>query len=241
MKSIGGIVMAFIVSLLLAMGVSNYEFFHAPTFTYRYKLTIQAVVDGHVVSASNVSEVSQMMDIDKSVHAGMRGEALYLDLGPGHRPLIASLSPRPKSETATSKSCWGQNGPTCLTDLYAIPKLEWDLDSKKLNGFDELLRQRGPRDISPEQLSLLVTFADVNEPKTVLEVDPANPNQALGGGFAWKRITLEITDEAVTTGLENKLGWLINWPGGMLDGNRVTKNTTLANNLSPFDFRRPVK
>ena len=55
---------------------------------------------------------------------------------------------------------------------------------------------------------LLVTFTDIDDPKTVRKVDPNNLAATLGPGYALKSITLEITDEPVTKGkVEEVLGW----------------------------------
>lgn len=77
-----------------------------------------------------------------------------------------------------------------------------------LEGRDEFARQRGARDLKPFQLPMLVTFADVADPKTVEQVDPENPGAALGCDFKWQRMTIEVTDEPITTEIEERLGWL---------------------------------
>ncbi|MGX4768983.1 hypothetical protein ACWAUC_04155 [Bradyrhizobium guangdongense] len=53
-----------------------------------------------------------------------------------------------------------------------------------------------------------MTFADINDPKSVIEVDPNNLPATLGQGINWNEITLEMTDELITTGIEKKLPWL---------------------------------
>ena len=71
-----------------------------------------------------------------------------------------------------------------------------------------LARLRGPRQITPADLLDLVTFADVKDPKSVVEVDPNDLQATLGPGITWNEITLESTDEAITTGIAMKLPWL---------------------------------
>jgi hypothetical protein len=68
-----------------------------------------------------------------------------------------------------------------------------------------LARARGTRKIVPNDLPDLVTFADVNNPATVIEVDRNDLQATLGAGVSWNEITLECTDEPITTGIENKL------------------------------------
>ena len=51
-----------------------------------------------------------------------------------------------------------------------------------------------------ERYPLLVTFTDLADPTTVRRVDPDDLAATFGPGVALKRVTLEITDEAVTEG-----------------------------------------
>jgi EF hand len=60
--------------------------------------------------------------------------------------------------------------------------------------------------------------------------------------IAWHEVTLESTDEPVTTGIKMKLPWQPAYRGQMLDGDTLrhfgTKKT-LANTLSTADFQYP--
>jgi len=93
-----------------------------------------------------------------------------------------------------------------------------------------------------DDLPDLVTFADVNDPKSVIEVDPYDLHGPLGPDISWNEITLESTDEPVTRGIEKKLTWLPAFHGKMLDGNTLhylDTRKTLANSLSTADFQDP--
>ena len=93
-----------------------------------------------------------------------------------------------------------------------------------------------PRDLYP----LLVTFTDIDDPASVLKVDPDNLAASFGPGVALKRITLEITDENVTKGkVETVLGWLDDYYGSKFDGQRyetINAENRLANSLSASNF-----
>jgi hypothetical protein len=83
-----------------------------------------------------------------------------------------------------------------------------------------------------------VTFADIKDPKTVIEVDPNNLQATLGPGVSWNEITLESTDAPITTGIRAKLPWIPAYHNRMLDGDTLQwgyKNT-LTNKLGSFDF-----
>jgi hypothetical protein len=99
---------------------------------------------------------------------------------------------------------------------------------------------RGAHEITTNDLPDLVTFADINDPSSVIEVDPNNLKATLGVGISWNEITLESTDEPVTLGIEQKLTWLDAYSDGMLDGQKyqwLDYRKTLANSLSTADFR----
>lgn len=57
-------------------------------------------------------------------------------------------------------------------------------------------------------LPRLVRFRDLNDPKTVELVDPDGLERSFGEGVRLKMITIEMTDEDVTHGIENVLPWL---------------------------------
>jgi hypothetical protein len=99
-----------------------------------------------------------------------------------------------------------------------------------------LARMRGPRRISRADLPDLVTFADVNNPNSVIEVDRNNLQATLGANIAWDEITLESTDEPVTTGIKAKLPWLPTYYDKMLDGHHYHDEATLADTLSTAAF-----
>ena len=48
-------------------------------------------------------------------------------------------------------------------------------------------RMRGPHAITPADLPDLVTFADINDPKSVIEIDPNDLQATLGPNITWKR------------------------------------------------------
>ena len=73
----------------------------------------------------------------------------------------------------------------------------------------------------------------------MLSVNPNDLQATLGSAVSWNEITLESTDEPITTGLEKKLPWLPAYYSGMLDGERYSAKKTLANTLSAADFQQP--
>jgi hypothetical protein len=132
--------------------------FGVPSF--RYKLTMAIETPDGIKSGFNVVEVShRSVSIPASgttTHA--RGEALYLDLGSGRRPLIALLS-GPRDKRGDGKVHWGEVSPfNVLAGLYGESFKDYGDNNKNI---DTLVRYRGAQPVLPSSgyLPDLVTFA----------------------------------------------------------------------------------
>lgn len=190
-----------------------------PTDGYRWKLTIAMNTPDGVKRASSVSQIS-FFDVSISARGVMHrvlGEALYLDLGPNARPLIALMTntlygPYTKETERLNRmgARWSdETGPNhyLLLRLYGMsPSPGRDTDFRV--DVRRLASMRGARPIAASDLPDLVTFADIDDPATVIRVDPNNLEATLGKGISWNEITLEITDEPITKGIKQKLSWL---------------------------------
>jgi hypothetical protein len=202
---------------------------------YRYKLTLAVNTPDGVKRGSSVVEVAfyQVWFPERGTMHKLRGEALYLDLGPGARPLIALLT-RQLPKGGSGQHWTRDAGPETrwMSQIYGQARSEDFIDD-----VPRLARLRGPRPITPADLPDLVTFADANDPNSVIEVDPNDLQATLGPNITWNEITLESTDEAITKGIELKLPWIVAYWCGMLDGDRYHGKTTVANTLSTADFQ----
>jgi hypothetical protein len=200
--------------------------------SYRYKLTLVVNTPDGVKRGSSVTEwVFWEVSIPaRGTAHQLRGEALYLELGPGARPLIALLTSHLHEKRGGT--VWDWSGGGLLSRLYGLPSEDF------MDHVAHLSRMRGPHRIDLEDLPDLVTFADVNDPNSVIEVDPNDLQATLGPNVTWNEITLESTDEPVTKGIETKLRWIPTYNDKMLDGARYHGKRTLANTLSTADFRQ---
>lgn len=199
---------------------------------YRYKLTLAVNTPEGVKRGSSVTEwVFWEVSIPaRGTAHKLRGEALYLDLGPGARPLIALLTSHLHEKRGGT--VWDWSGGSLLSRLYGLPSEDF------MDHVAHLSRMRGPHRIDLEDLPDLVTFADVNDPNSVIEVDPNDLQATLGPNVTWNETTLESTDEPVTKGIETKLRWIPSYNDKMLDGARYHGKRTLANTLSTADFHQ---
>lgn len=194
-------------------------------YAYRYKMTVEVdtpqglktgfAVQEQLVSKSNVD----LGELSGKRGMRIRGEAVAVDL-PGGQVLFALLcdasliqsvlDPAWKNDWAASaQRITGGDTPAGLLAMTpGKPKGRFD----KLIGYPPLVR-----------------FGDIADPKTVEEVDPANLAASFGPGVRLRRITLQLTDEAVTSGIEGRLGWLAH-----LENYRMDKNNPFTSSLSPM-------
>ena len=204
---------------------------------YRYKLTLAINTPDGVRRGSTVTErVYWEVSIPaRGTPHKLRGEALYLDLGPGARPLIALLTSHLHLKGGMTYWDWGAGD--LLSRLYGLPT-EFGNDAAFMDHIARLGRMRGARRITPADLPDLVTFADINDPKSVIEIDPNNLQATLGPNITWNEITLEMTDEPITTGIEKKLPWIPEYfeKNLRLDGTDHGAKRDIANQLSWSDF-----
>ena len=143
-----------------------------------------------------------------------RGQALYLDLGPGRRPLIALLTHiRRDDEVAQNGHLYhyrwlGDSPSLVLADvcLGGAGNLDWIEMATRFNE-----RCRRPLSITTRDLPDLITFGDVNNPRSVTLVYPNNLGATLGPGVSWRSMTLEVTnelDDPLTKGIDEHLPWV---------------------------------
>lgn len=204
--------------------------------TYRYKLTIEVETPDGIKSGFNVVEIGYPY-LPHYTKTWVRGEALYIDLGAGRRPLVALLTGRLPEFSKGPRDRWrGRQHPSfVLSRVYGIPD-----GSDPLKRVQQIAAQRGAKEIELADLPTVVTFDLVSDPGSVRLIDPERPEEALGSGVSIARATIEVTTDPVTLGLEEKLPWL---PGRRnegiyLDGQHSSDGKTLANELSKDSFMR---
>ena len=66
-------------------------------------------------------------------------------------------------------------------------------------------------ELVPEEIPMLVRFRDIDDPKSVEEVDPEDLAKSFGPGVKLARVTIEMTRDPVTKGIKKQR----NCPGGL--------------------------
>lgn len=184
-----------------------------PSVTLRYRLTLEAEVDGQPKSGSSVIEVTYskqpQIASQPELSIGYRGEAVALDLG--SRGLLFALL------KAGSDS---RSGPEWIA-LRAFNLPGGSFPRPVEEGVKQVRSLSGKRELPLGSLPLLVRFRNISDPMTVERVNPLNIAERFGDGARLVRATLEIvptgiwplnvfgiTGESVKTGISKKLVWL---------------------------------
>jgi hypothetical protein len=204
---------------------------------YRYRLTVEVETPEGLKAGSSVIEVQQsigrttMDGFGEQVFLRIRGEAVSVDLSNG-RTLYALL----------------RSGGDVEWAARVIPRLSPDAGDK--NSLDDFLLLEGKKEL-PRKWSaqrpfnnvsaypMMVTFGDEADPTSVAQADPDNLAATFGEGVKLKRITAELTDDPVTTGIERRLVWLSDYPEPRLDPEyRGSTDPNLSQSLWHGDFHK---
>ncbi len=159
------------------------------------------------VSVTETGDSPFILPEARGVRSQARGEAVVVDLGGGHL-LFALLD---KADSIAHAA-------------FDPPRYRGDYGS--IRTIRQLKETEGDADVPREAYPMLVTFADIEDPMTVRQVDPDNLADIFGQGVSIKGITVEMTTDAVTTGIERRLSWLDN-----LAAYRKVPNNPFSSNL----------
>ena len=228
-----------IIAALVALPPIAYGLAY-PTLTLRYRLTLEAEIDGKPKTGSGVIEVIYSKQPEfasgRDRVSSHRGEAVVLDLG-DRGTLFALLQAGSDSRSIPESiilRAFNFDG-----GAFPGPTVE--------EGFKKLRQLSGKRELPLMSLPLLVRFRDLNDPMTVEKVDPLDIRKSFGDGARLVRATLEIvpmgiwplnwfgmTGEPITTGIENRLSWFTSLRGKYLHGGASARGAPLE--LDSGDF-----
>ena len=164
--------------------------------TLRYRLTVEVDTPNGVKTGSSVLEDAFNPGNSYEFSGSRRtyGEAPTVDLGGGRYLFVLLSGPTEKRSM--------QN---MISQMFDYPEYPSPVKSIKLvDRFAEANDSKPLIVIKPEDYPMLVTFGDINDPKSVREVN---------AGIV-RRITVQVVDEdePLTTGIEERLRWLGQFP-----------------------------
>jgi len=229
-------------SLLAGCGLTSQRF---PT--YRYRLTVEVDTPEGLRTGSSVIEVHTVragenaVPLPRGVGVAAQGEAVAVDL-PGGKTLFALL----RSETSMDWASW------IMVWLTKVPAHKDGQDQLGVR-FDQMLADRDVLELpvhfargfgsgpgGTDARPLMVTFGNLADPKSVIKVQSDDLAASFGQGIQLRRLTVQLTDDPVTTGIEKRLKWLSKFPESSLDPSHSPTDYSLPATLIQGDFRRPV-
>jgi hypothetical protein len=192
--------------------------------SYRFRMTVEVATPQGLRTGSSVMEVtarrqSQFAPEARPLVSELRGEAVVVDTPSG--PIFALLK-LPHNDH---------------TYLQAVTfALAPDLREGGWEPFLKAVKRLGgwfggaKADLPREDWPLMVRFRDLNDPKSVEQIDPAVTGV--------RRILVETTNHEVTSGIEQRLRWLGNYPEPSLNPGHGPRDYSLSATLHNYDFRQ---
>jgi hypothetical protein len=180
-----------------------------PTYTYRYRLSVEVETPDGLRSGSSVIEVRYEMFpellTERDHISRVFGEAVFVDLGQG-KNLIGLLASGPIGEDVDYPS--------------GVVLQAFKLDGNDPNTPKRLPRLQGRRDldiyhssqyeVTKRFLPTFVTFSDLKDLSTAKIAPPGLFDEIFGVGFRLHNISVEMTNDPVTSGIERQMPW---WNG----------------------------
>ena len=194
--------------------------------TFRYRMTVEVETPQGLRSGSSVIEIKvgdpgrgPLVLPEAGTTAKVRGEAVAVDL-PGGKVLFALLS-KPGFTTGAAEFPYEALRPSRYSGEYGLIKRTREMEDMQEVGVL-------PKSAYP----MLVTFGDLTDPESAEEVDMQDLAASFGEGVKLKHITVQMTDEPVTTGIEKRLGWMPRYRAQYFDG-----TSTISEDLTTDDLR----
>lgn len=164
-------------------------------YKFKAKVTVYVDTPNGVRSGSSVYELWANWSNPGSTSRvyGQRGQSVAVDL-PNGKTLFSLLS--------TNKDEFEGIIRMVLTTID--PEFENTMveSTKKLSGYGNSV----PYPVAPENYPVFVTFDNIQDPTSIKTVDADDLSTSFGKGYRLRAVTAQITtDEAVTTGIEDRL------------------------------------
>lgn len=188
---------------------------------YRYRLTVEVETPEGVRTGSSVIEVRTSKGLGfPGPEAGQfsssaRGEAVTVPLG--RRGVLFALlrSPLGQSSATSYASALLPNPPASGSDSAAARA-----------NILALKAAAGSARLDPSDYPTLVRFDDLRRPDSVRIVDPADLSGSFGSGVRLIDISVEVTDDPVTTGISRLFPWWDKYLDRHFDGSSTVSDGT---------------
>lgn len=194
-----------LILLLAALVVGDQIRLHRPG--HKYRLSVSVDTPDGVKSASGVFAVFPYRGYDVSGDTYTRGDAVFVDLGRG-KNLVALMMHGEKGEE--------------IAGMNYVALRAYRATASNVS-FANLGRMTGSVPVTGGLIPVMVTFANLTDPRTARVVSPDDLAATLGAGYRLREVSVAVIrngfwpldfggflGEPVTRGLEAKLPW---WDG----------------------------
>jgi hypothetical protein len=222
--------------------------------TWRYKMTVTVSTPEGDKVGSAVREVSVQKGWsplpEMHPHVSVKGEAVVVDLG--KRGVVFALL-----KGYRLGADYGSDIPA-----YIFMSEHGWLSAAGIKKMSEM-KTTAPVELQPENYPIFVRFKDQSDPKTVenlldmkqcaspgthrmnsMCIEKDHFEEAFGTGVRLKSVTIEMTKDPVTWGVEKWLPWLPDYYNKMFDGRRyntIRSDYPFANSLASGAFKAGVE
>ena len=200
MRVLGTIALALVAIIGGVVVCWNLNF---PTYTYRYRMTVDIDAKGKLYSSSSVIQVvvstqpHRLLPVTP-ITTRTTGEAVFVDLGEG-RNIIALL--------ATGDLARNVDYPAQIVPRHFGLARNRDEDIARYSNLE------GRWTLAEPEMPSFVTFENLNDPKTAKLVAPSELESAFGPDVRLKSVAIELTSAPITYGLLVRLRCLSGFMG----------------------------
>lgn len=168
---------------------------------YRFRMIVEVETLEGVKTGSWVYEVSAWRTSDlvsggKGSKWKLCGEALPVDMPNGQTLFALLKTTNPLRDDLA---------------LMSMAAMDPSFQYEKFESVGKIASEDGvlsPAVVAPDDYPMLATFADKSNPASVELVEPGSLVAHFGLGVRLRGITVELTDNQVTSGIAERLGWL---------------------------------
>jgi hypothetical protein len=187
----------FLTLTVLVAVVAACRFFF-PTYSYRYRLTINIETDGKLHSGSSVVEVSWSPFFLPNYHFNpeLGGQGALVDLGP-RGVVVATLVANDWGWHDTNAG-WGA--------FWLVPRAFGVEDTN--DGLPAVAHLRGNRELSLNNLPRLLWFSNPQDPNTAKTILVDDIPSLLGPSVRFAGASVEMTSDPLVIDIRQKLPWV---------------------------------
>lgn len=197
------------LSIPLMLVIGSINAISGTSWSWRQKITVIVSTPNGVRAGSSVTTARLTLKNTRIMPQSgssyvVSGEAAMVEIVPG-KYLFALLKRMPT-----------------VSEIYRVPP---DQIGQKIGSTTELAQHSWP---------MLVTFLDLNDPRTVKEITPQNIEGIFGSGVAIDNIRFSLTNDGRTKSIDRVLSWRCELAqrGARLNGKTGTISTNeLSNNI----------